>query len=521
MRDDFAPECVAKFWSMVQRGAPDDCWEWQKGRAQGYGTFYAYGDLFSQWRSHRYSFTLANGAIPKGMCVCHTCDNPACVNPRHLWLGTRQQNTADMISKKRNVLSIPRPGEQATFARLTSVQVSAIRALASLSTLSNTAIAKQFGVSRRTVDRIVAGQIWRHLHDAAPEDQRHRGPCRGSANGRSKLNDQGGLLRPIGGPAMKLVEAFAGSLALSAWATGASSLIGYMGGKRALAPAIADAVGLKRGDVEHVYCADAGPWGDFWAHFSEHGLAVAEHFEAKARAGRTMPDLWREEVQHPPHGAPAPRLAQFLTLQSRTASASPLWWDAKRWRQSRGAAMEAGSGWVMPTGHARTNRLFDAHQRGRHSKDVVERGTWRGEKCSGLQSPETLARRIRHLHSTLAHRLTAHHGDTFALLDLLPANLTGYVVYLDPPYVGCTPYAAGCARALVLELARAYDARGAIVLISEGAPMPLEGWHTVDLAPARVVKRWTAKQRGEWLTMNRPPAKRPAAQLTLWTGEAA
>ena len=312
---------------------------------------------------------------------------------------------------------------------------------------------------------------------------------------------------------MKLVEAFAGSLALSAWATGASSLIGYMGGKRALAPAIADAVGLKRGDVEHVFCADAGPWGDFWDHFSEHGVAVAEHLEARARAGRTMPDLWREEIQHPPHAAPAPRLAQFLTLQSRTASASPLWWDAERWRQSRGAAMEAGSGWVMPSG-ARADGDLDP------SRTVQEKGTTRGHR-SGIVNPATLASRTRALHGAIAHRLTAHHGDTLDLLAKLPADLTGWVAYLDPPYVGCTPYAAACSRDLVLELARAYDARGAIVLISEGEPMPLEGWHTVDLAPARVVKRWTAKQRGEWLTMNRPPAKRPAAQLTLWTGEAA
>lgn len=324
---------------------------------------------------------------------------------------------------------------------------------------------------------------------------------------------------------MILVEAFAGSLALSAWATGASSLIGYMGGKRALAPAIADAVGLKRGQVEHVYCADAGPWGDFWAHFSEHGLAVAEHFEARARDGLTMPDLWREEVLHPPHEAPAARLAQFLALQSRTASASPIWWDGARW--------------VMPSGHARDHRFFDASQRGRHSKEVVERGTWHGRhhiepdegrtahergtgsgRRTGIVNPHTLASRTRALHGAIAHRLTAHHGDTFELLARLPADLTGWVVYLDPPYVGCTPYAAACSRERVLELARAYDARGAIVLISEGEPMPLEGWHTVDLAPARAVKRWTAAQRGEWLTMNRPPAKRPAAQLTLWAGAA-
>lgn len=328
---------------------------------------------------------------------------------------------------------------------------------------------------------------------------------------------------------MKLIEAFAGSLALSAHLAGATSLIGYMGAKRVLAPAIAAAVGLARGQIEHFHCADAGPWGDVWAHFAEHGLAVAERFEAWASGGRELPALWRELVQHPPPANPVERLSQFLVLQSRTASASPIWWDEERWRQSRGNAMEAGSGWVMPSGHARDHRVFDATSRGRHSVEVVERGgvkaspdrpacekgTGAGRR-SGIIDPNTIATRIRALHRSLAHRLTAHHGDTRNLLDLLPADLTGYVVYLDPPYVGCTPYAAACSREMVLDLARAYQARGAIVVISEGEPMPLEGWHTVDLAPARASKRWTAKQKAEWLTMSVAPAAVPAVQLSLW-----
>ena len=368
---------------------------------------------------------------------------------------------------------------------------------------------------------------------------------------------------------LNLVEGFAGTIALSAELSGEppwpppKPLIGYMGAKRVLAPAIAAAVGLARGQIEHFHCADAGPWGDVWAHFAEHGLAVAERFEAWASGGRELPALWRELVQHPPSADPVERLSQFLVLQSRTASASPIWWDEERWRQSRGDAMEAGTGWtmpdhatgrvmrayethspacgwVMPSGHARDNRVFDATSRGRHSVEVLERGGVKagpahqahssqlghpGDRLtcekgtgrrSGIIDPNTIATRIRALHRALAHRLTAHHGDTHALLDLLPADLTGYVVYLDPPYVGCTPYAAACSREMVLELARVYRARGAIVVISEGEPMPLEGWHTVDLAAARATKRWTAKQKAEWLTMSHPPVKIPATQLTLW-----
>lgn len=318
---------------------------------------------------------------------------------------------------------------------------------------------------------------------------------------------------------MILVEPFAGTLALSAWLCGARSLIGYMGAKRVLAPAIAAAVGLERGQIEHFVCADAGPWGDFWRHFPGYGLILAARFEAWAGEGRDLPALWRELVQHPPSASPVERLSQFLVLQSRTASASPIWWDEERWRQSRGVAAERGEkdggGWVMPSGHARANRVFDATSRGRHSVAVVERAG--RAKDSGIMNPRTIATRIRALHGTLAHRLTAHHGDTHALLDLLPPDLTGYVAYLDPPYVGCTPYAAACSRDLVLELARAYRARGAIVVISEGEPMPLEGWHTVDLAAARATKRWTAKQKAEWLTMSVAPVAVPAVQLNLWT----
>lgn len=328
---------------------------------------------------------------------------------------------------------------------------------------------------------------------------------------------------------MKLVEAFAGSLALSAWATGASSLIGYMGAKRVLAPAIAAAIGIERGQIEHFIGADAGPWGDFWAHFSAHGLAVADRFERWAAQGREMPTIWTELVNAAPPENAVERLSQFLVLQSRTASAAPVWWDA-----DRGWLMAAG-GATCPPGtpqqahaahleHPSGKDCFTPTQRGRHSEDrgrrAQEKGTGAGRR-SGIVNPFTIATRIRALHHGLAPRLTAHHGESGDLLKLLPNDLTGYIIYLDPPYVGCTRYAALCAREKVLEMALAYRARGAIVVISEGEPMPLEGWHTVDLAPARVVKRWTAKQRGEWLTMNRPPAKRPAAQLTLWTGEAA
>lgn len=78
-----------------------NCWEWTKATNNiGYGMFRF--DSNGMRTAHRVSYELYNGPIPKGMIVCHTCDNPKCVNPDHLWLGTQLDNYLDMVSKGRN-----------------------------------------------------------------------------------------------------------------------------------------------------------------------------------------------------------------------------------------------------------------------------------------------------------------------------------------------------------------------------------------------------------------------------------
>jgi len=81
------------------QGSPNECWEWSAGKfKQGYGAF---GIDKKMVNTHRVAYELFVGPIPEGLCVLHTCDNPSCVNPNHLFLGTQKDNIQDMVKKGR------------------------------------------------------------------------------------------------------------------------------------------------------------------------------------------------------------------------------------------------------------------------------------------------------------------------------------------------------------------------------------------------------------------------------------
>ncbi len=121
-----------------------ECWLWLGGRNKyGYGIFFKPGE--QRVRAHRYAYERVHGPIPAGLVVLHTCDNPACVNPAHLQVGTRDDNNKDSVLKKRNAFGIKNG-----HTILTAEQVSAIRA----DLRSQAEIARELGVNQSTVSRI-------------------------------------------------------------------------------------------------------------------------------------------------------------------------------------------------------------------------------------------------------------------------------------------------------------------------------------------------------------------------------
>lgn len=136
----------------------DGCWLWTGRIIRGYG----HGQFSWCGRSavaSRVAWELFMGEEPGELLVCHHCDNPRCVNPAHLFLGTAADNSADMIKKGRGKQpKLPRDGERNGRARLTWSQVDAIRR--KLRTHTQRSLAAEYGVSSATISGIASGRRW-------------------------------------------------------------------------------------------------------------------------------------------------------------------------------------------------------------------------------------------------------------------------------------------------------------------------------------------------------------------------
>jgi hypothetical protein len=144
------------------------CWLWT-GTLKENG----YGEIKDSERrpmkAHRASWVIFHGTIPHGLLVCHHCDTPACVNPNHLFLGTHKDNAADMVKKGRRgkrggngLRWVGAQGEKNTGAKLEESQVKEILLLNK--TMPQREIGNRFGVCRKTVNRIITGKKWIHIH---------------------------------------------------------------------------------------------------------------------------------------------------------------------------------------------------------------------------------------------------------------------------------------------------------------------------------------------------------------------
>lgn len=167
-----------RFWAKVKVGEADECWEWT-GAVCGYPPTHLYGHFFYEMvdgkptyeYAHRYVWREKHGEIPKGMCVCHVCDNPGCCNPDHLFLGTHRDNMIDRDKKGRGKgaenlkkARMARKGDHPG-AKLTPEQVLEIRRIYKPHNkeCGAKALSIRYGVHRNTIYQIISRTTWTPL----------------------------------------------------------------------------------------------------------------------------------------------------------------------------------------------------------------------------------------------------------------------------------------------------------------------------------------------------------------------
>ena len=146
-----------RFWEKVEK--TKTCWFWNAYKNEhGYGHF-SIGK--KKFKAPRMAWELTSGKIPHGLWVLHHCDNPPCVNPTHLFLGTRKDNNSDMKQKGRQAR-----GERNGSAKLNERTVREMRRVYAEGNISLKKLATQFGVTFHPAQRIISGNGWKHVPES-------------------------------------------------------------------------------------------------------------------------------------------------------------------------------------------------------------------------------------------------------------------------------------------------------------------------------------------------------------------
>lgn len=183
------PPLRVAFESRYRVNAETGCWEWTGTTAKGgYGQYQLekFRDASGVYRrtriyAHRLSWELHKSSIPDGYEVCHQCDNPGCVNPNHLFLGTHAENMGDRDRKRRGPI-----GERQGTAKLREPAIREIMA----STETGFALAARYGVTFQTINDIRTGKTWGHLGLTRSDDPKANQSRSGSAHAGAILNEE-------------------------------------------------------------------------------------------------------------------------------------------------------------------------------------------------------------------------------------------------------------------------------------------------------------------------------------------
>jgi hypothetical protein len=155
-----------RFWARVVKS--DGCWNWTGRKTRfGYGRLWVGGKDREQIVTHRASWIIHFGPIPEGKWVLHKCDNPACVRPDHLYLGTARENVADREERNRwckKIKDTPHArGEKIGASKLTEDQVREMRARYAAGGMSFAALGRAYGVSDVLAGQVIRRQLWTHV----------------------------------------------------------------------------------------------------------------------------------------------------------------------------------------------------------------------------------------------------------------------------------------------------------------------------------------------------------------------